>query len=416
MGERQTDQARHPRQPMQFHSAPIMPATPKTKSAFRFDGEWPDALAQGAGNAVGFLPYYRETAMNLGFWNFYPFYNKNRMFQESAAPLGDDLAYPSVYFGRRLRELGHQVNTLDMAPLESFDAAAFFDHPFFVGTGSQYFRRLRRMPGKKLYLFLFENPAHRPDNYWRWNHRHFEKVFTWDPTWVDDRKYVKVYLPVRIPDPFTINRSEKTKFCVTIFSQKYSAHQAELYSERARAIRWFEREHPSEFDLFGLNWDRFYFSGTLSRLNLFLQRFYSKFPGVGRVHRFPSLRGPVKSKNAVMRQYKFAIAYENAAFPGYVSEKIFDAFFAGCVPIYVGAPDVTDYIPPETFIDKRNFADYGELYRYLAGMPDKEYNDRLDAIESFVRGERIKVFGPENFTQSLLKNIVEPHVPTIAGV
>jgi alpha(1,3/1,4) fucosyltransferase len=357
--------------------------------------------------------------MNLGFLNFYPFYNKNRMFQESAGQLGDDLAYPSVYFGRRLRELGHQVNTLDMAPLESFDAAIFFDYPNILSYSChRYYRRLRRMPEKKLYLFLFENPAHRPDNYWPANHRPFEKVFTWDPRLVSHEgressrfgpSYVKIWLPVRIPESFSINRAEKTKFCVAIFSQKYSGHPAELYSERVRAIRWFEREHRSEFDLFGLNWDRLYFPGKLSRLNLILQRFYSRFPAAFHVRRFPSLLGPVKSKNAVMRQYKFAIAYENAAFPGYISEKIFDAFFAGCVPIYVGAPDVTDYIPPETFIDKRNFRDYADLYRFLAGMTDKEYNSRLDAIESFVRGERITVFSPENFTQLLLKHIVEPH-------
>jgi hypothetical protein len=267
------------------------------------------------------------------------------------------------------------------------------------------------MPGKKLYLFLFENPANRPDNYWRWNHRPFEKVFTWDPEWVDEKKYVKMWLPVRIPDSFTIDRAEKTKFCVTIVSQKYSGHRAELYSERVRAIRWFEREHPSEFDLFGLDWDRLYFSGKISRLNLFLRRFYSKFPSVAHVRRFPSYRGPVNSKNGVMRGYKFAIAYENAAFPGYVTEKIFDAFFAGCVPIYAGAPDVTDYIPPETFIDKRNFPDYAGLYRFLAGMSDKEYNERLDAIETFVRGERIKLFGPENLTELILKHIVAPHSP-----
>ena len=114
----------------------------------------------------------------------------------------------------------------------------------------------------------------------------------------------------------------------------------------------------------------------------------------------------------LFRSYKFSIAYENAAFPGYVTEKIMDAFFAGCVPIYDGAPDVTDYIPPETFIDKRNFQDYSSLYRYLKGMSDKEYNERLDAIESFVRGDKIKLFGPENFTQLILKNIVEPHLRT----
>jgi hypothetical protein len=350
--------------------------------------------------------------MNLGFWNFYPFYNNNRMFEESSGQLGDNLAYPSVHFGKRLRKLGHQVNTLDRTDLESLDAAIFFDHPTFL---NQYYRRLRQMPGKKIYLFLFENPAHRPDNYWRWNHRPFEKVFTWDPKWVDNKKYVKVWLPVRTPESFAINRLEKTQFCVTVFSQKYSGHPAELYSERVRAIRWFEREHPSEFDLFGWNWDRLYFPGKLALLNLFLQRFYNKFPSALRFRRFPSYRGPVKTKNDMMRRYKFAIAYENAGFPGYVSEKIFDAFFAGCVPIYQGAPDVTDYIPPETFIDKRNFPDYPSLYRFLRGMSDKEYNDRLNAIESFVRGERIKLFGPENFTEIILKHIVEPHLRAAPG-
>ncbi|HEY3855310.1 MAG TPA: glycosyltransferase family 10 [Verrucomicrobiae bacterium] len=346
--------------------------------------------------------------MNLGFWNFYKFYNANRMFEDSASEIGDDLAYPGVYMARRLRELGHQVNTLDMAELETFDAASFYDHPTFLNS---YYRKLRKMPGKKLYLFLLENPANRPDNYWRRNHASFEKVFTYDPRFVGD-KYVKIWIPVKIPEQFAINRSEKTKFCVNIVSQKYSGHSSELYSERIRAMRWFEREHPGEFDLFGQNWDRFYFSGKLSRLNLFLQRIYAKYPNSFKTDRFPSYRGRVTRKNAVMRAYKFAIAYENAAFPGYVTEKIFDALFAGCIPIYIGAPDVTDYIPKETFIDKRDFTDYASLYGYLKGMTQKEYNDRLDAIEAFVRGEKIKLFGPENFTQLILKHIVEPFQAT----
>ena len=107
-----------------------------------------------------------------------------------------------------------------------------------------------------------------------------------------------------------------------------------------------------------------------------------------------------------MRQYKFAMAYENAKFPGYVTEKIFDAFFAGCVPIYLGAPNVTDYIPAETFIDRRNFRDYGELYKFLTNMPEKDYRGYVRAIEEFVRGDRIKFFGAENLTGIVLKEIV----------
>jgi hypothetical protein len=344
--------------------------------------------------------------MNLGFWNFYKACNQNLMFTQSNVYLGDDLFAPMIYMARRLQALGHKVSTLDMEPLESYDAAVFLDHPTFLNS---YYRRLRRMDGRKLYLFLAENPANRPDNYWRWNHRAFDKIFTWDPTWVDGRKYIDAPLPITIPEAFSINRAEKTKFCVSVVSQKYSGHPRELYSERVRAIRWFEREHPGQFDLFGTSWNRLYFSGKLSRLNLPLQRLYAKYPNAGKTSRFPSWRGAVQSKNLVMRPYKFAIAYENASFPGYVTEKIFDAFFAGCVPVYIGAPNVTDYIPAETFIDKREFPDYPALYRFLAAMTEAEYLRRLAAIEDFVRGPRIQHFAPEAFTTTILQHIVQPN-------
>jgi len=353
---------------------------------------------------IAIAPRIIFSYVNIGFWNFYSSYNGNRMFQESTSALGDDLAYPMVYFGRRLRELGHHVATLDMDKLENFDAAVFLDHPTFLNS---YYRRLRTMPGKKLYLFLLENPANRPDNYWQWNHRAFDKVFTWSPEWIDHKKYFKLWLPVKIPEVFRIDPAEKTKFCVTVVSQKYSGHAQELYSERVRGIRWFEREHPAQFDLYGSGWDRFYCRGNLSRLNLVLPRLYAQFPNLGRSRRFPSYRGTVPVKNTAMRPYKFAMAYENAAFAGYVTEKIFDAFFAGCVPIYLGAPDVTDYIPAGTFIDRRKFNNYGELYQFLISMPQSDYRRYLEAIEEFVNGEKIKAFGPENLTRTVLEHIVE---------
>ena len=42
------------------------------------------------------------------------------------------------------------------------------------------------------------------------------------------------------------------------------------------------------------------------------------------------------SKIEWLKQYKFNICFENASYPGYLTEKIFDAFEAGCIPIYWG--------------------------------------------------------------------------------
>ncbi len=340
--------------------------------------------------------------MNLGFWNFYTYYNANRMFGGSSAPgSGDDASYAAMRLADYLRERGHQVNTLDKAQGE-LDAAVFFDHPTFLNP---YYRRLRKTR-TKLYLFLLENAVNRPDNYWKWNHRDFEKVFVWNPELVDNKKYIRVYDTQKIPPNFRVNAAKKNKFCILLSSQKYSTHKKALYRERIDIIRWFEREHPSQFDLYGQRWDRFYFSNFLWRLNILLAKLYRKFPDRFRTHHFPSHRGPVARKREVMRSYKFAIVYENAVFPGYLTEKIFDAFFAGCVPVYLGAPNVLDHIPAEAFIDRRNFSDNEALYRHLIGMSDQEYLGHIKAIEEFVNGERIKPFSADHYIDTFVKHIV----------
>ncbi len=54
--------------------------------------------------------------------------------------------------------------------------------------------------------------------------------------------------------PVTLRVQER--FCALVAANKRSSHRAELYSERRRAIRWFERHHPEQFDLYGVGWNR----------------------------------------------------------------------------------------------------------------------------------------------------------------
>lgn len=61
-----------------------------------------------------------------------------------------------------------------------------------------------------------------------------------------------------------------------------------------------------------------------------------------------------ESKIDTLRRYKFCVAIENSEDEHYVSEKVYDALVAGCVPIYFGAPNVRDYVPhAEAIIDLR---------------------------------------------------------------
>lgn len=343
--------------------------------------------------------------MKIGFYSFYRRFNDNRMFENADCGIGDDLGYPFVYMAKFFRERGWGLATIDSEPLENFDAVVFLDHPTLLNP---LFRRLAREKRVPLHLVLFESPAVRPDNWMRCNHAAFDKIFTWNPDWVDDRKYIRFHLPNKLPgySPYTPNTADR--FCCLIASQKYTWAREELYSERLRAIRWFERHHPSEFDLYGQRWDRYYLPGVLSLANPALARLYERFPRLPRRTDFPSARGAVTSKRAVLQRYRFCICYENASYPGYLTEKMLDAMFAGSVPIYQGDPQVTRLVPADTFVDKRQFRDYGALYSRLKDMTADEYEGYRKAIHDFMHGERIRPFGAEAFVDTIVREVVTP--------
>lgn len=44
----------------------------------------------------------------------------------------------------------------------------------------------------------------------------------------------------------------------------------------------------------------------------------------------------ISDKLAFLRDYKFNLCFENSSYPGYLTEKLFEAYICGCVPIYWG--------------------------------------------------------------------------------
>jgi hypothetical protein len=56
--------------------------------------------------------------------------------------------------------------------------------------------------------------------------------------------------------------------------------------------------------------------------------------------------------------YKFVICCENSRHQGYITEKIISAMLANAIPIYLGAPDITDHFNPDSFIDVAAFPNW----------------------------------------------------------
>jgi hypothetical protein len=56
-------------------------------------------------------------------------------------------------------------------------------------------------------------------------------------------------------------------------------------------------------------------------------------------------------KRQFLSRYKFTIAFENDIYPGYQTEKLYDAMLANSIPIYCGDPFIGEIFNPESFID-----------------------------------------------------------------
>jgi hypothetical protein len=79
------------------------------------------------------------------------------------------------------------------------------------------------------------------------------------------------------------------------------------------------------------------------------------FHSYGRFLNNRTLEGPdagTPSKLAVLRRYRFTLAFENSMEPDYVTEKFFQPLLVGSVPVYRGAPNIADFAPgADSFID-----------------------------------------------------------------
>ena len=255
----------------------------------------------------------------------------------------------------------------------SMDEAKECDLLIIFDVFPKHFAQLERIPKEKRVLFLWEPPSTVPENADLSFHTYFSKVYTWNDELVDQKTYFKFYYPVLHPmvQPESF---EAKKLCAMITCNKTSSHPNELYSERQKVVQFFE-DKEGFFDLYGTWWS-------------------------------PSLhnyRGTVANKTDVLKGYKFTFAYENIrGIPGYVSEKIFDCFRAGSVPIYWGASNIATYVPRDCFIDRENFSSNEELFSFLSEMPEKEYAGYMQRIQAFLMSEQAQLYSDEAFIETFL--------------
>lgn len=109
---------------------------------------------------------------------------------------------------------------------------------------------------------------------------------------------------------------------------------------------------------------------------------YLKVDSYGKVLNNISIKNDtgVRSKEQIISQYKFSIAFENSIAIDYVTEKFFQPLVMGSVPVYLGAPNVNEFAPSEKcYLDVNNFKSSRDLAEYITFLDqnDEEYNKLL---------------------------------------
>ena len=92
-------------------------------------------------------------------------------------------------------------------------------------------------------------------------------------------------------------------------------------------------------------------------------------------------------------------------FPGYVTEKIFDCLTCGTVPIYLGAPNIADYVPRDCFVDMRDLGSFDVLASLLRQMGPTEVGALRDAGAEYLRSPSFAEWRPEKVFRSIVENL-----------
>lgn len=107
-------------------------------------------------------------------------------------------------------------------------------------------------------------------------------------------------------------------------------------------------------------------------------------------HNQPEPPSPGRAaKLEILRQYHFCLAIENSLETNLVTEKWYDCLVAGCVPVYLGAPNIAEFLPgPGCFIDLREGRPVAEIARRLlsAAACPREYQRYFDWKNSMASG------------------------------
>lgn len=90
-------------------------------------------------------------------------------------------------------------------------------------------------------------------------------------------------------------------------------------------------------------------------------------------------------KHIVLSRYRVNVCLENCHVEGYVSEKLWHAIRAGCVPVYYGSSWLDEMLPPGDYIDLRDHDSVDSLLAAIEGISETDAIARVTRLQAELR-------------------------------
>ena len=164
---------------------------------------------------------------------------------------------------------------------------------------------------------------------------------------------------------------------VVVNSNLLSLAKEENYSLRRKVALEIE-----DLDLYGRQWNNGFRAKVLTLIKEFRKYGFKihnvKFLGAKSYFKFFSnYIGEAEDKKEVLSKYKYSIVIENSS--DYLSEKLFDVMYSGCIPIYIG-PNLANFeIPDYLYIQAK--PEISDIKEKILNAKSKDYSEWLDKLK-----------------------------------